>query len=97
MENIKNEILSILGEKREIAVLVTKVARSGLSRRIKVFVIKNDAILNITFLVHKLLKLKINDDGLLVNGYGMDMRHWITSEISFNLFNDERALSYFSI
>lgn len=97
MENIKNELLSILGEKREITVLVTKVARSGLSRRMRVFVVKNDSLIEITYQVSKILNLRINDDGALIKGCGMDMRFWLTCELSFKLFNDEKAMSYFSI
>lgn len=97
MENIKNELLSILGEKREIALLVTKVARSGLSRRMRVFVVKNDNLIEITQQVSKILDLRNNDDGVLVKGCGMDMRFWLKCELSFKLFNEERKLSYFSI
>ena len=97
MENIKNEILSILGEKREIVTMVTKVAKSGMSRRIKIFVIKNDSLLNITYHASQLLKLRINDDGVLVGGCGMDMQYWITSAISHALFDNDYHLSYKAI
>lgn len=97
MENVKQDLLDILGDKREIVTLVTKVARSGLSRRMRVFVVKNDNLTEITCQVSKILDLKNNDDGLLVKGCGMDMRFWLTCELSLKLFNEERKLSCFSI
>lgn len=54
---------------RNIHATVTHVARSGMSRRIKFFIVENNEIRNIT----NLFDGNINSDGLLVRGCGMDM------------------------
>jgi hypothetical protein len=59
---------------KKIMACVTRVARSGMSRRISFAAINNAGeIERLNFYLSKLLGLNLNDDGLKVSGCGMDM------------------------
>lgn len=74
--------------------LVTSVARSGMSRRIKVYVMHTDQRTgkaypaNITHLVAAVLGYSRNDDGMLVRGCGMDMGFHVVYSLSRTLHKD---------
>lgn len=73
--------------------IVTKVAPSGMSRRIKVLDIKNGNPSYWSYYVSKALGYKLKDDGsLLVQGCGMDMGFHVVYSLSQKLFNDGYAL-----
>lgn len=52
---------------------IGSVAKSGMSRRIKLYVVVNGDIIRISHLVAKILESNFNDDGVRINGCGMDM------------------------
>jgi hypothetical protein len=64
----------MINEKLSTIATVKNVSRSGMSRTIKIGVIVNDSILNITESVANALGRTTNDSGeLRVTGTGMDM------------------------
>lgn len=52
---------------------VTKVARSGMSRRIAFYVPSGESILRISYSISVILDLPCDSEGILVRGCGMDM------------------------
>lgn len=56
-----------------IYTIVMKVSSSGMSRRIKFFAIRDNEPVYLTWAVGVLLEAPVNDDGVLVQGCGMDM------------------------
>jgi hypothetical protein len=74
-EHIKHTYNAII--KGAIIADVVSVSKSGISRRIKFYYIKNNKIVRATNAIHFLLnkgsKHIINDEGLKVSGCGMDM------------------------
>ena len=73
--------------------IVTKVAPSGMSRRIKVLDIKDGNHSYWSYYVSKALGYKLKDDGsILVQGCGMDMGFHVVYSLSQTLFNDGYAL-----
>jgi hypothetical protein len=73
---------------REIYGMVTSVAKSGMSRRIKFFVSCNDTITDITYDVSKLLELNYNQNGVLRSGCGTDLVFDTIYSISKALYGD---------
>jgi hypothetical protein len=75
LENIKNTYKAII--KGAIIADVVSVSKSGMSRRIKFYYIKNNKIIRatnaISFLLNKAYNYNVNDEGLKVSGCGMDM------------------------
>lgn len=67
------------GGKVTVYSLVRKIARTGMSRRIDFFVIEpasghqRSYLRRITYSISKITGWKMNDDGLKVDGGGMDM------------------------
>lgn len=74
---------------------VTHVARSGMSRRISVYLIRDNEPWNISGYVAKALGLRLNRDDLAVHvsGCGMDMGFHVVYELSHALFNDGYAIN----
>jgi len=74
-QHIANTYKAII--KGAIIADVVSVSKSGLSRRIKFYYIKNNKIVRATnavsFLLNKGYSHIVNDDGLRVSGCGMDM------------------------
>ena len=66
---------------RKVFCNVTKVSPSGMSRTIKFFVIENDSLYNITYLIAGAADYPMTDDGLRVNGCGMDMRFAVLDSV----------------
>lgn len=70
---------------------VTSVARSGMSRRIRVYVVDNGEIRSITHLVAAFLGYSSDPDrGMLVRGCGMDMGFHVVYSLS-RAFHGGRA------
>jgi tRNA(Ile2) C34 agmatinyltransferase TiaS len=74
-QHIKNTYNSII--KGAIIADVVSVSKSGMTRRIKFYYIKNNKIIRATnainFLLNKGYSYIVNDEGLKVSGAGMDM------------------------
>lgn len=86
IENSIKQLKSYLPEGAEVLTLCNRVSKSGMSRRIKVYTIKNNGLCNLTYLVSKVLGYSQNDEGLLVKGCGMNMGFHIVHSIEQNLF-----------
>lgn len=74
-KEILKELKKLLQNKNDniIYAIVTKVAPSGMSRRIKFHTIKNNELYNITQYIAIINDEKCNYNGLLAQGCGMDM------------------------
>lgn len=66
--------------------LVTSAARSGMSRRIKAYVMRDNEPMNITHLVAAILGYSLNDAGMLVRGCGMDIGFHVVYSLSREVF-----------
>jgi hypothetical protein len=77
--NLRKESIETLNRlldgNKNIYTEVVKVSPSGMSRHIKVFIAKDNRIINITYYVANIIGYKINRNtgGMLVGGCGMDM------------------------
>jgi hypothetical protein len=75
--NAIESLRKILPENTTVYTIVTKVSSSGMSRRIKLYIVdserENPRIRQITYLVSKAIGWPANDLGILVSGCGMDM------------------------
>ena len=85
-----------LSPKSKLIISITKVSQSGMTRRMKVFIVnkKTGGLLNITWQVSRLSDLSMNDDGLKIGGCGMDMTFWLADRISWDLFGKKRRAGY---
>ncbi len=80
-------------ERKELYVQVTSVAKSGMSRKMKVRLVKNNKILTVTYHVAEIIDYKLNDDDTItIKGCGMDMCQWLVMRISKELYNDDYAI-----
>ena len=72
------------------------VSRSGMMRRIHVYVIKNDVPLWINHRIGDLglYKRHKGTGALIVRGCGFDVGHDVVCNVSRKLFNDECALNH---
>ena len=64
---------------------VGSVAKSGMSRRIKVYLVVDGQIIRVTHLASKILDLNLNDDGARINGCGMDMGFALVNDLEWKL------------
>jgi len=72
---------------------VVHVARSGMSRHIKVFAISGERIQNISYHVAKLLDWRFtNKEAVFVGGCGMDMGFHLIYTLSSKLYDDGYAI-----
>jgi len=78
-----------LRDKKKIVIVITKVAKSGMSRRMKVYTSHEDGLSHITWHVGAVCGLSMNDDGLLVTGCGMDMAFWLANHLTYCLWGDK--------
>lgn len=71
-----------------IYTLVRHVSRSGMQRRISVFMVRNGEISNISVAVAQLLKARVDerDHGIVVHGAGMDMAWNLVYTLSRKLY-----------
>jgi hypothetical protein len=72
----------------KIYTTLTHVSSSGMSRSIKVFIMRDNKPENITNLVAKICDYRIDDKngGLKVGGCGMDMGFAVVYDLSYQLF-----------
>ena len=97
----KEEQLKALEQLREsltpdakIYASVVSVARSGLSRKIKIFVHYPEGLHNITHLIHRagMFGYCRRDNALKVNGCGMDMIYHVLETVAMSLCNGDYKL-----
>lgn len=94
-EDARNELLRLLRRGTTIYTMVHSISRSGLTRRISVYVVINGEIQDITYLVSRVTSFSIRRDarGLYVQGVGMDMGFHVVYTLSRVLFDDGYALN----
>lgn len=80
-----------------VYVRINSVSKSGLSRKMSFYVVKEDRIFNATYQVSEILKRKLVKDSLgndciRVNGAGMDMGaymvDWLADETKIKLYKN---------
>lgn len=77
----------ILEYRPEILTVMWSVSRSGMVRRVSAYVIKDNDIVNIEFLLEKMTHHKRDKDGnIVLHGCGMDMGFELVYNFSSNLF-----------
>jgi hypothetical protein len=74
---------------KEIFGLVTSVAKSGMSRKAKFYIIKNESLYNVTYHVAEILGYSVNESGeIRLGGCGMNMIDWAVMRVSDSLYGD---------
>jgi len=64
---------------------IGSVAKSGMSRRIKLYVVNDGDIIRVSHLVAKILELNLNDNGVRIDGCGMDMGFAMVDSLEWKL------------
>ena len=92
IERVTKELKELVKPSTVLYILITKVAPSGMSRRMKVKVWskKDNRFLNITYDIGVLCGLSENENGLLITGCGMDMTFWLADYITSFLFKSRK-------
>jgi len=75
---------------------VTQVAQSGMSRHIKVLRPDGDQVVNLSYYVAEALDLpyKEKTGSVFVKGCGMNMCFWLSQELGYVLYGEERSIKY---
>jgi hypothetical protein len=81
----KAKLLELLKDDTIIYTSLVSVARSGMTRRIKCYIVKDNEINNISFFVARFLEWSLNDKGIKVEGCGMDMGFHTVNNLSIGL------------
>jgi hypothetical protein len=97
IEHQKSLLLEWCPQGETIYTVLERVSRSGMQRSIKLFVIKNSRPVHISYGVAVLLDLsrKPHEDGVTVNGCGMDMGYHLVHSLSYALHGINCGTSYF--
>lgn len=83
----KNLILWIKQGKPTIHVIIKNVSRSGMLRRVQTFIIKDNKLYFINYLIEQLTHYKKDSDGLLkLHGCGMDMGFSLVYDFARSIF-----------
>ena len=64
---------------------IGSVAKSGMSRRIKLYLVVGGDIIRISHLVAKVLDSNLNDNGVRIDGCGMDMGFAMVEALEYKL------------
>lgn len=91
----KERLLEILKPGDTVYCILRHVSRSGMTRIIDLYVLKDNSLRWIGLKAADLLELPYTDKygwGVKVTGAGMDMGFWLVSNLSRELFNDDYAL-----
>lgn len=91
----KDQLKECIAEGDTLWTTVTQVARSGMSRRVKVYAIKDNEPINLSSWAADVLEWRHNDsDGTItVTGCGMDVCFHLVNSLAYSLFGDGYALS----
>jgi hypothetical protein len=93
MENLKNFLEE--QKRKELYVQVMQVSKSGMSRRVKVYIVLNNRIINVTYNVAETIGYTLlNDDTIRIGGCGYNIADWLVKRVSKVLFNDENMIDY---
>jgi hypothetical protein len=72
-----------------IYTIVTHVSKSGMSRDIKMYTIKDNEPVYLSGYVARALDLRLSNDGVRVGGCGMDMGYHLVMNLSYALHGYE--------
>jgi hypothetical protein len=65
--------------------MLVSVSRSGMSRTMRVFVVHDSIIVNITHHVARVIDYRMRDGAMVVKGCGMDMGYHVVHSLSYAL------------
>jgi hypothetical protein len=71
-----------------VSTLINHVSRSGMSRRVKVFAVRDGQIAEITHGVAQIIGSRVDDRGVYVGGCGFDAGYEVVYQLGFALFPD---------
>lgn len=96
MNEIKNEIIQALENKEKISFnfVIDSVARNGMSRRVRLYLLKDDYPYNITTEVAELLGYPYKKSAMLIIGCGLDTLHYTLYNLAAKLNIENASLSY---
>lgn len=98
MEQSRESLKKVCPEGSTVYCVLRTVAKSGMSRTISLFVIRDGELSDITgYAAHALGWPLVNANGsraMRVDGCGMDMGFHAVSSLSWALYNDEYALRH---
>lgn len=80
---IRPQLKKLIKPTSTLTINITKVSRSGMCRRMKVYTKDSQ---DITAQIAQLCDLSTNDNGLKITGYGMDMAFWLADNITYCLY-----------
>jgi len=89
-EEIKKDLKKFIKPSSKLSINITKVSRSGMTRRMLVYAMKGTELINITWDISKLCELSENDEGIKVTGCGMDMAFWLVDDITLQLYGNKK-------
>jgi hypothetical protein len=82
-------------EKKELYVQVMSVAKSGMSRRVKVYLVLNNRIMHVTRHVSKVIDYTLlNDNTIRIGGCGYNIADWLVKRVSKELYENENLIDY---
>lgn len=96
-EFCKERLLEILKPDDVVYCILRHVSRSGMTRIVDLYVLKDNNLRWIGLKAADLLELPYTDKyggGIKVSGVGMDMGFWLIHNLSRELFNDDYALKH---
>lgn len=97
-EEAISSLKDFLGRGDKVYGIVRSVARSGMSRTIDFYVVKDNRLVYLTGYMSKVLNIACNKQGALkVQGCGMDMIFACVYELSMSLFGDGYSLKHDSL
>jgi hypothetical protein len=73
------------GEAVKIYTSIGSVAKSGMSRRIKLYVVNDGEIIRISHITAKIIESNFNDNGVRIDGAGMDMGFAMVEHLEWKL------------
>lgn len=92
IEEDKKYLMDILPVGGTCYTQVTSVAKSGMSRKMKFFAVKDGEIINVTWRVATVLGDSVQHDGTIrVSGCGMDMGFHMVYNLSRTLYGDVKC------
>jgi hypothetical protein len=97
-EQQKQDVTKYLKHGTTVYGMVRSVSRSGMQRVISFFYIDNGQLINFDHKIEVLCGYKqAKNQGLIINGCGMDMIFSVVSSLSYELFGSENQLKHASI
>ena len=92
----RHVLINFMEQHKTFYALVTNVAPSGMSRRMKLFTIFNGGIINITFCVAIVTGRKLGKDNeMILEGCGMDVVLPVAMRLSQVLYGREDDVKYY--